>query len=275
MSNQDDFFTPEEVDRQIDDVKKRKEGEQADIEAFTYLHNFYKPEDQEECEMLHRIWSRISEVVPSSTGCLQQNVPETQRREKVIQMQNQPTLFSNRTMHRQGPTLLQRLGVLAATVFLVAFVGGLALLFNTMRQNVGNTGSSGPKPPVLSTSLPQKTPTIRPGPFQVIAVNMSVTPESIAGIPCGTHITVTYKATIHVAANGPGGTVQFGYTINNGRSQDMASVRFAPGELSKTFAFTWSGALPADHTFPEPGGVHVTSPNALLSPLLGPTGTCV
>jgi len=33
-------------------------------------------------------------------------------------------------------------------------------------------------------------------------------------------------------------------------------------------------ALPIDHTYPEPGGVIVSSPNAINSPLLGPSGSC-
>ena len=47
-----------------------------------------------------------------------------------------------------------------------------------------------------------------------------------------------------------------------------------PGETSKVYTFTWSGALPADHTYPAPGGVQVTSPNQLTSALMAPTGQC-
>ena len=112
-------------------------------------------------------------------------------------------------------------------------------------------------------------------PFKVTSVDMAVTPGSIAGIACGTNVTVTYKATIHVAANSPGGTVKFSYTVNNGRGQTMASVTFAPGETSKVYSFTWSGALPGDHTYPGQGGINVTSPNQLISPLVKPSGTCV
>jgi len=103
---------------------------------------------------------------------------------------------------------------------------------------------------------------------------MSVTPASIAGKTCGTNLTVTYTATFHVVPNSAGGVVQFGYTVNNGRGQSMASLTFSPGEMTQTYVFTWSGALPVDHTYPEPGGVAVTSPNAITSTLVGPTGMC-
>src|SRR5581483_3450303 len=162
--------------------------------------------------------------------------------------------------------------LLAAVVVLVALVGSLALVFYAARQNSGGPASGGPPSNVNSA-----TPTVPASssvPFKVTSVNMSVTPGSIAGIPCGTSVTVIYKATIHVAANGPGGTVQFGYTVNGGRSQNTASVHFTPGKTSETYTFTWSGPLPIDHTYPGQGGISVTSPNQLTSSLVAPTGRC-
>ena len=48
----------------------------------------------------------------------------------------------------------------------------------------------------------------------------------------------------------------------------------AAGQTTASYAFMWSGQLPPDHMYPEPGGVVVQSPNAISSPLLGPSGTC-
>ncbi|HJT55837.1 MAG TPA: hypothetical protein VJ761_05035, partial [Ktedonobacteraceae bacterium] len=103
---------------------------------------------------------------------------------------------------------------------------------------------------------------------------MAVNPATIAGLTCGTSVTITYTATIHVAANSPGGTVQFNYTVNNGRGDTPASISFHPGETTKAYSFTWSGALPSDHTYPGPGGIRATSPNQLTSSLVAPTGRC-
>lgn len=110
--------------------------------------------------------------------------------------------------------------------------------------------------------------------FQVTRVDMAVSPTSIAGLACGTQLTVTYTATFHIAPNGPGGTIQFDYTINNGRGSTPASITVAAGQTTATYSFTWSGKLPADHTYPSNGGVIVNSPNQVNSPLVGPTGTC-
>jgi len=110
--------------------------------------------------------------------------------------------------------------------------------------------------------------------FQVTKVDMTVSPTSIQGLSCGTSIVVTYTATIHVAANSPGGTVQFSYTVNNGRGQTSANITFSPGQTIRTYSFTWRGVLPADHTYPGPGGIQVTSPNQLTSLLVASTGMC-
>ncbi|HEY7123641.1 MAG TPA: hypothetical protein VH540_06780 [Ktedonobacterales bacterium] len=110
--------------------------------------------------------------------------------------------------------------------------------------------------------------------FKVTGVDMAVSPTSIAGKACGTQLTVTYTATFHIAPNSPGGTIQFTYTINNGRGATPASITVAAGQTTATYSFTWSGKLPPDHTSPEPGGISVSSPNQITSALVGPTGTC-
>src|SRR5262249_3659281 len=113
-----------------------------------------------------------------------------------------------------------------------------------------------------------------PGPFQVTGVSMTVNPTSIAGTSCGTFLTVTYTATFHLAPNGPGGTIHFDYTVNNGRGDNLASITVVPGQTTASYVFHWSGNLPADHTYPEGGGVIVQSPNAIIGSLVAPSGAC-
>ncbi len=165
---------------------------------------------------------------------------------------------------RPQRSLMHRLGLLAAAVFLIALVGSTALVVYAARQNNGGTGSAHP-PSAISTAH---------GPFSVTSVTMSVTPGSIAGLACGTNVTVTYMAVFHVKPHSAGGTVKFTYTVNNGRGDTPASIHFNPGQTTKSYTFTWSGALPVDHTYPGRGGVQVTSPNHLTSSLVAPTGQC-
>lgn len=115
---------------------------------------------------------------------------------------------------------------------------------------------------------------VQAGTFAVTSIDMAVQPTSIAGKACGTAVTVTYTATFHIAANSPGGTIQFLYTWNNGRASPSASVQVAPGQTTATYSFTWSGTLSPDHVLPSYGGVIVTSPNAISSPMVKPDGAC-
>src|SRR6266567_3761858 len=127
---------------------------------------------------------------------------------------------------------------------------------------------------VISPSVKPSGACVEPGPFQVTAVSMTVNPTSIAGKSCGTFLTVTSTAMFHLAPNGPGGTIQFEYTVNNGRGTNMASITVAPGQTTASYSFLWSGNLPVDHTYPGAGGVIVHSPNEIRSSLLGPSGRC-
>jgi hypothetical protein len=273
MADQDEFFTPEEVDRQIERVSQFKEGERTDAEAAAFLRSFYRTNAAQEQESLDRMWNRIARALPPEQDSQERENLRTTRRD---QYGTPGTMGRARPDRRRHARLVQRLGVLAATIILIALVGSMAIVFYAAHHP--NGGTSGPHPTVIATTVPTKTPTTGPTttpvPLQVVSVTMSVTPASIAGIACGTHLTVTYTATFHVTPGSAGGTVQFGYTINNGRSQSMASIHFQPGETVKTYTFTWSGSLPADHTSPEPGGVQVFSPNQLTSQLVGPSGMC-
>ena len=262
MTDQDEFFTPDEVDEQIKRVSQLKEGERADAEALAYLRSLYGADTQQEQVMLDRIWDRISSAAPSLQPT--QSIQHEPERGKVIHMQVKQTQYSNQTPPKRRASLAQRFGVLAAAVFLVILVGSMAVVFYAVRHQPGGPASG----------TPTSVPTTAPVPLKVISVDMAVNPTSIAGMSCGANLTVTYTATFHVAPKSAGGVVQFSYTVNNGRGQSMASITFSKGETTKTYPFTWSGALPLDHTYPEPGGVQVTSPNAVTSPLVGPTGAC-
>jgi hypothetical protein len=164
--------------------------------------------------------------------------------------------------HSRAGSLAQRLSGVVAVAVVLALVGGMAFAFYAVRHSNGGTGATSP------------TATLASGAMRVSSVSMSVTPASIAGATCGTKVTVTYTALFHLTSNSAGGTIKFNYTVNNGRGETPASITVAPGESSKSYTFTWSGALPADHTYPGPGGVAVSSPNQLTSALVAPTGQC-
>jgi hypothetical protein len=127
-----------------------------------------------------------------------------------------------------------------------------------------------------TVSSPQVKPagTCTTAAFSISSIDMAVNPTSIAGKTCGTAIVVIYTATFHITANNPGGTIQFTYTVNNGRSSPGASVTVTPDQTTATYSFSWSGNMPLDHTYPGPGGVITSSPNVVHSQLVKPNGMC-
>lgn len=134
----------------------------------------------------------------------------------------------------------------------------------------GVTTNSGPGAQPTATATTATTPAA----FAVTSVDLAVNTSDINGTACGTSVTFTYTATFHVPAGTPGGTIQFMYTTNNGRSSTNASVNVPAGATSATYTFTTSGNLPADHTFPGVAEVIVTSPGNAQSPQVTVAGQC-
>lgn len=267
MAENDEFFVPEHVDRQIESVRQFKKGDQLDAEAMAHLRSYYQTSAQIEQETLDRLWNRIADA-PLFREDAQKNERKLTMQHDIHMQDHAGTMGSSRQTRPRRTSLMQRLGLLAAAVLLVALVGSITLVFYAAGHTPGGPGS--PPPPVhpRPTTAPPRVP------LEVTSINMSVAPASIAGLACGTTVTVTYTALFHVRPHSAGGSVQFAYTVNNGRSQTPVSLTFNPDETAKAYTFTWSGALPADHTYPGPGGVQVSSPNQLTSSLVGPTGQC-
>lgn len=162
------------------------------------------------------------------------------------------------------------IGVIFLVIVLLLVVSGIVYFASRGSSSAVTPGTTPTTAPTQGT-----TPTPVPAAFTITGITMAVNPQSIAGMACGTPITVVYTATFHSAPNGPGGTTQFTYNTDDGWASTPGSLTFAPGETTKTFAFKWVGTLLADHTFPAAGGVNVTSPNVVNTSINQPTGTCI
>jgi len=158
-------------------------------------------------------------------------------------------------------------------------VGGVAGLGNIISSHGSNTAAAAPSHayPALSTSfvtMHALDMTTRAAPFRITSIDMSVTPANVSTWRCNSYIQVVYNAVFHVVSGSNGGTIVFYYTMNNGRGQTPAKLTILPGQRMSNFVFTWQGSLPGDHTYPGRGGVLVTNPNNLVSPLVAPNGRC-
>jgi hypothetical protein len=159
----------------------------------------------------------------------------------------------------------------------------IAIVITSLLAACGSTApgsTSSTTPPANPTSVATSNttaPTVAASvPLKVTNVDMALSIPSIRGYKCGTSITETYTATFHFPANNAGGQVQFEYTTNNGRGNSQpTSLTVQAGQTSATYAFNWSGQLPADNTAPDRGGVMVTSPNAYTSDLVAPLRPCI
>ena len=171
-------------------------------------------------------------------------------------------------------TIHSRPGAFLATIVAVCLLVCALAACGVTPQSDGNLGGGAATPTAAPTQTPTSPPTPTYSAFSVTSVDLGVTPTSIAGASCGSDASFTYTATFHIPAHTAGGTIKFAYTLNNGRSQTSGTVTVAADETSKTFTFTSTGSLTADHTYPEPAIVMVTSPNTLISPSAQPNGAC-
>ncbi|HVU66223.1 MAG TPA: hypothetical protein VHD63_03800 [Ktedonobacteraceae bacterium] len=267
----DEFFQPEKVDEQIERLFQQPLTANGDAELIAYLRRLSATNDAQERETLNRMWARIAHAQPGVQ-------PQSSGKGTIIPMQEWHSQGSAAASpHPKNRPWARRLGLLVATLALIVLVGGMTIVFNAAHStSTGSSGSPGNAggPGGGHPTTPATAATQKAAPFQVIGVDMAVSPSSIAGMSCGSTVTVKYTATFHVAAHSAGGTIHFSYTVNNGRSQAPASLTFAPGETTKSYTFSWQGALPADHTYPGQGGVEVTSPNHLISRMVAPSGSC-
>ncbi len=178
---------------------------------------------------------------------------------------------------RQGLSTSLIIGLVVAAVLVLILVGGL---FYVLGQRNNTTPGTTPTPGITPTSTPTPTPGTTPTstptsvPFQVTTIDLAVSPLSIAGMSCGTQLTVKYTATFHVLAKGPGGAVQFTYTTDGGKTRMTGVVQFSPGQTSNQSQFTSSGTLSPNGAFPGAGQITTTSPNSISSQAVTPSGTC-
>ncbi len=163
MNTSDEFFRPEEVDEQIERLRRQSPDEQADAELIAYLTRFYAMDTAHERETLRRMWARISEA---ASGIEQQRM----RKGTIIPMQERQTLRSNAPLHTPRG---QRIGILAAVLFLAILVGSMAFVFNAAHHSttVGSPRNGGG----TLNPLPTQAVSPTPGPENIGQVVYSTT----------------------------------------------------------------------------------------------------
>ena len=260
----------EQIDQRLHGNTQARPGDQdaLDPEFLRDLHEFHQSHGQAFQHGLNRVWDRLEQHGAAAPQQGQQRdvliTPTGLPQERQLPMQPE---------FRPARSWLSRASVLIAAVLLVVLVSALTLGLILVRAN-GNGSNTGSGNQATATAPASATSTPASAAFTVTSVDLAVTPTSIAGQTCGSTVTFTYTATFHIPAGTAGGPIQFQYTVNNGRGSTSANVNVGPGETTHTYTFTSSGMLSLDNTYPGIAEVIVTSPNAVNSPQVQPSGTC-
>lgn len=109
-----------------------------------------------------------------------------------------------------------------------------------------------------------------PGPFQVVSITITTNPASIATIPCGTVINVTYTASVMIAPNSNAGTVNL--TWNAVYRHPAVSITFAPAQTLGTTSVVLTGKVNHTTLFLQPVSLASSSPNVIQSAGVTPGG---
>ncbi len=147
MNRNDDFFTPEHVDEQIEglsqldgqltnylDKGQPQSGHAHAGDRLVYdLRRFYTSNSEEDAHSLERAWDRISGAsmhAPSDLDGREQPLDILRfQQERLKPMNTHPSDSSRKN------TFLQHLGMIAAVLFLTLLIGSMLAVFNNAHQS--------------------------------------------------------------------------------------------------------------------------------------------
>jgi len=131
MNTNDDQFTPDNVDEQIHHLTQVQHDQfptTPGTRLIRELHSLY----QEDARIAERVWNRLETyAAPDERITENKHLVERRRSHPERKQLMSNTAFNSLT---KG-SLYQRLGMLAATLFLVLLVGSMAFVFNAARHN--------------------------------------------------------------------------------------------------------------------------------------------
>ena len=180
MTHEADFFKPDQVDEQVEQLARHNEqlyesdtgpeqpGKEHLIET---LQAYYQDEQAQDKASLERAWKRVAHRLPASTERsqkLDKPAADTLLRfpqERIRFMPND--VSTHTTIERNSPErpktagrhLLRRLGLIAATLVAVLLVGSLLVVLNLSHQS-SKTASSGAQQKATPTPKPLPPGTI-------------------------------------------------------------------------------------------------------------------
>jgi hypothetical protein len=170
MTYNDDFFTPEHVDEQIDELSQRSPRDylppheqtsfhaQAETRLIADLEACYQPARQEDRASLAHAWARISALAERQYSPSQ----PTQPLPVPVPAASQERILVRHGLKRRDPARVRegkfarRLSLLVAVCVSVFLVGGLVVMTNLSRQQSATSVHVEPakKPPIPTRTPP-------------------------------------------------------------------------------------------------------------------------
>ncbi len=170
MTYSDEFFTPDEVDSQIEHLEQERGPRSTDAEVLSYLRSFYATDADQDRRMLDQIWGRIM-----------RESPPVERQQKETKGDERPTeehFSTNRAApthqsHKRSSKIGQRLSALAAVAVVAVLVGSMIVVFNLVYRPTGTPNTTTASGYATRTPIATVSPT---------AIDKNAPNESIGNI---------------------------------------------------------------------------------------------
>ena len=266
MAEHDDLFTLEQVDEQIEQLSQSHHQRPPLSQAtpgerlIRALARDYQLEAEEDALSLRRAWERVAEA--------EQQEQRTRRNEHVrlIEMQTSQDRMPDIPAYRTRRTVWQRIGILAAVVFLTILVGSMALVFNLAHHGENGSGTvPSARNAKMGTTISTYT---QPG----AALSLDWSPDGKRVVSTGDTVQVwdalTGQHVLTLGTHAPDGTAFYAARWSpDGKRIAVASdaVRIwdaVTGRLLVTFTYPTKAPSPPTITMAPPSGGSRYSPHA-------------
>ncbi len=192
MPEQKDFYTPENVDAEIEALLQASGSPTRDQRLMRDLSFMHRSLDREDERSLEKVLSRLLDKdtgQPSQPDSVPLLLERNQHKEegKFLLMQNTDLTAQNKRPQR---AIWQRLGVLAAILVVVVIVGSMLAILNITHQGTPNTS-----PAALPTTR-ASTSGLRPGQIVYQSGNYNEV-SNLSWSPDGKRIVSTHNAGIN------------------------------------------------------------------------------
>ena len=243
MTNNHDFFAPEMVDEQVDELSQHSrrghlprneragEPSQAGASLVRDLKDYYQVDQQEDSASLERAWKRVSAMLPGdrehfqsiTTRPLPIPIPRVSQ-ERIRKMRNQVPAVS------RGGNFSRRLSLLGAVLVAALLVGGLAAILNLSHHKSATSApvvQANNSPIATSTPVFGKTLYTTPAnQWGFTSLAWSPDSERVASVTVGTRGVQFWDATTGghlVTVQLPGGANEWAYALDwSPNSEDVA-----------------------------------------------------